>query len=85
MQKLTIEKEDTVERALSQGALLPSRINQKDLLTLAGRKNGGKLNTAIVEMYSQIIHKQCDKKLCLQEQERSQSLFYRSEFIDKYF
>ena len=71
MQKLTIEEEDTVMRALSPGALLPSRTNQKDLLTLAGRKGGGggKLNTAIIEMYSQVVLKQCDKKLCLQEQE----------------
>ena len=83
--KLTIEEEDTVVRALSPGALLPSSINQKDLLTLAGRKSGGKLNTAIIEMYSQVVLKQCDKKLCLQEQERSQSLFYGSEFINKYF
>ena len=85
MRKLTIEEEDTVVMALSLGALFPSRINQKDLLTLAGRKGGEKLNTDIIEMYSQVVLKQCDKKLCLQEQERSQSLFYRSEFIDKYF
>ena len=85
MQKLTIEEEDTVKRALSPGALLPSSINQKDLLTLAGRKGGGKLNTSIINMYTQDFLKQCDKQLCLQEQERRQSLFYGSEFIDKYF
>ena len=36
-------------------------------------------------MYTQDVLKQCDKQLCLQEQERRQSLFYGSEFIDKYF
>ena len=71
MRKLTIEEEETVKRALSPGALLPSCINQKDLLTLAEWKGGGKLNTAIIEMYSQVVLKQCDKKLCLQEQGRS--------------
>ena len=60
MRKLTIEEEDTVERALYLGALLPSRIKQKDLLTLAGRKGEGKLNTDIIEMYSQAVLKQCD-------------------------
>ncbi len=85
MRKLTIEEEDTVKRALSKGALLPSSINQKDLLTLAGRKGGGKLNIDIIETYSQVVLKQCDKKLCLQEQEQRQSLFYGSEFIKKYF
>ena len=60
MGKLTIEEEDTVVRALSPGALSPSRINQKDLLTLAGRKGGGKLNTDIIEIYSQVVLKQCD-------------------------
>ena len=35
MRNLTIEEEDTVKRALSLGALLPSSINQKDLLTRA--------------------------------------------------
>ena len=38
MRKLTVEEEDTVKKALSPGALLPSSINQKDLLTLAGKK-----------------------------------------------
>ena len=79
MRKLTIEEEDTVKRALSQGALLPSIINQKELLKLAGRKGGGKLNTNIINMFTQVVLKQCDKKLCLQEQERRQSLFYGSE------
>ena len=82
---MTIEEDETVKRALSLGALFPSSINQKDLLTLAGRKGGGEMNTAIIETYSQVILKQCDKKLCLQEQERSQSLFYGSELINKYF
>jgi len=50
MRKLTIEEEDTVKRALSKGALLPSSINQKDLLTLAGRKDVGNQNTDIIEM-----------------------------------
>ena len=85
MRKLTIEEEDTVEWALSPGALLPSSLNQKDLLTIAGRKGEGKLNTNIINMYTQDFLKQCDKQLCLQEQERRQSLFYGSEFIDKYF
>ncbi len=75
MQKLTVEEEDTVNRALSPGALLPSSINQKDLLTLAGRKGKGKLNTNIINMYTQVELKECDKKLCLQDQERGQSLF----------
>jgi hypothetical protein len=57
MRKLTIEEEDTVERKLSPGALLPSSINQKDLLTLAGRKGGGKLNTNIINMYTQVVLK----------------------------
>jgi hypothetical protein len=85
MRKLTIEEENTVERALSPGALLPSSLNQKDLHTLVGRKGEGKLNTNIINMYTQDFLKQCDKQLCLQEQERRQSLFYGSEFIDKYF
>ncbi len=38
MQRLTVEEEVTVERALSQGALLPSSINQMNFLTLVGRK-----------------------------------------------
>ena len=71
MQKLTIEEDETVKRALSLGALLPSNINQEDLLTLAGRKGGGKLNTAITEMYSQVVIEQCDKQLCLKEEEQS--------------
>ena len=75
MQKLTIEEDETVKRALSLGALLPSSINQKDLMTLAGRKGGGKLNTAIIEMYSQVVLKQRDKQFCLQEQEQNRSLF----------
>ena len=73
------------ERALSLGALLSSSINQKDLLTLAGKKGEGKLNTNIINMYTQVVLKQCDRKLCLQDQERRPSLFYGSEFIDKYF
>ena len=85
MRKLTVEEEDTVKRALSQGTLLPSSINQKDLLTLAGRKCKGRLNTNIINMYTQVVLKQCDKKMCLQEQEQRHSLFYGSEFIDKYF
>jgi hypothetical protein len=85
MRKLTIEEEDTVEWALSPGALLPSSLNQKDLLTIAGRKGEGKLNTTILNMYTQVVLKQRDKKLCLQEQERSQLLLYKSEFINKYF
>ena len=70
MRKLTIEEDETVRRELSLGALLPSSINQKDLLTLAGRKGGGKPNTAIIEMYTQVVLEKCDKELCLQEQER---------------
>jgi sentrin-specific protease 1 len=85
MRKLKVEEKDTVKRALSPGALLPSSLNQKDLSTLAGRKGEEKLNTNIINMYTQVVLKQCDKKLCLQEQERRQSLFYGSEFIDKYF
>ena len=85
MRKLTFEEKVTVKRALSPGPLLPSCINQKDLLTLAGRKGEGKLNTDIIEMYTQVVLKQCDNKLCLQEQERRQLLFYGSDFIDKYF
>jgi Ulp1 family protease len=85
MQKLTVEEENTVERTLSKGAILPSSINQKDLCTLAGKNGEGKLNTNIIHMYTQVVLKQCDKKLCLQEQERRPSLFYGSEFIDKYF
>ena len=38
MRKITVEEEDTIERALSPGALLPSSINQKDLLRLAGKR-----------------------------------------------
>ncbi len=75
MRKLTIEEEATVERALSPGALLPSSINQNDLLTLAGRKGKGKLNTNIINMYTQFVLKEYDKKLCLQDQEQRQSLF----------
>ena len=55
MRQLTVEEEDTVERALTPGALLPSIINQKDLLTLAGKKSGGRLNTAIIEIYTQVV------------------------------
>ena len=69
MQKLTVEEENTVERALSKGAILPSSINWKDLCTLAGRKGKGKLNTNIINMYTQVVLKECDKKLCLQEQD----------------
>ena len=83
MRKLTVEEKDTVKRALSPGALLPSSLNQKDLSTLAGRKGEGKLNTNIINMYTQVVYKQCDKKLCLKEQDQLQSLFYGSEFIDK--
>ena len=71
MRKLNIEEDETVKRALSPGALLPSIINQKDLLTLAGRKDGEKLNTDIINMYTQVVLKQCDKKLYLKEQEQS--------------
>ncbi len=85
MQKLTVEEEDTVNRALSPGALLPSSINQKDLLTLAGRKGEGKLNTNIINLYIQDVLQQCDKKLCLQEQEQHQLLFYGTELMNKYF
>jgi Ulp1 family protease len=56
-----------------------------DLLTLAGRKGEGKLNTNIINLYTQVVLGKCDKKLCQQKQERRQSLFYGSEFIDKYF
>ena len=69
MRKLTVEEEDTVDRELSPGALLPSSINRKDLLTLAGRKGGGKLNTKIINMYTQVVLKECDKMLSLQDQE----------------
>jgi hypothetical protein len=85
MRKLTVEEEDTVERALSPGTLFPSSINQKDLCTLAGRKGEGKLNTKIINMYTQVVLKQCDKKNCLQQQEQCRSIFYKSEFIDNYF
>ena len=54
-------------------------------MTLAGRKGEGKLNTNIINMYTKVILKECDKKLCLQEQERHQLLFYDTEFINKYF
>ncbi len=85
MRKITEEEKKAVERALSPDAVLPPNINQNDLLRLAGKKGEGKLNTNIIDMYTQYVLKQCDKQLCLQEQERHHSLFYGSEFIDKYF
>ena len=67
MRKLTFEEEDTVERALSKGAILSSSINRKDLCTLARKKGEGKLKkktsyTCTLKLSLNNVTKSCAKK-----------------------